>query len=114
MREMLGATFAVVGMGLSESVALITDGRFSGASHGPAIGYVGPEAASGGPIGLVADGDRIEIDLEARRIDLDVASDVLEQRRADYVAPEPAVTRGYLAHYARHVAPANRAAVMPR
>ncbi|MBP8532291.1 dihydroxy-acid dehydratase [Streptomyces sp. MK37H] len=114
MREMLGATSAVVGMGLSETVALITDGRFSGASHGPAIGYVGPEAASGGPIGLVQDGDTITIDLHARRLDLAVDEAELERRRTSRVAPAPNVTRGYLAFYAQHVAPANQGAVMPR
>jgi dihydroxy-acid dehydratase len=114
MREMLGATSAVVGMGLGTTVALVTDGRFSGASHGMAIGYVGPEAACDGPIALVRDGDTIEIDLDARRLDLCVEPEVLEARRRAYVAPAPNVTRGYLAHYARHVAPANRGAVMPR
>jgi len=114
MREMLGATSAVVGMGLSESVTLITDGRFSGATHGPAIGYVGPEAADGGPIGLVQDGDRILIDLANRRLDLDVPVDVLEKRRAAWVRREPNVKSGYLAFYARNVAPACQGAVMPR
>ena len=114
MREMLGATSAVVGMGLSETVALITDGRFSGATHGPAIGYVGPEAKDGGPIALVEDGDRIVIDLDQRRLDLDVPEDVLAARRAQHVARPPTVTRGYLAFYAEHVAPACEGAVMPR
>jgi dihydroxy-acid dehydratase len=114
MREMLGATSAVVGMGLSETVALITDGRFSGASHGPAIGYVGPEAACGGPISLVQDGDTIVIDLVERRLDLHVEEAELERRRAAYVAPSPNVSSGYLAFYAQHVAPANQGAVLPR
>ncbi|WP_006242580.1 dihydroxy-acid dehydratase [Mycolicibacterium tusciae] len=114
MREMLGATSAVVGMGLSESVTLITDGRFSGATHGPAIGYVGPEAADGGPIGLVEDGDRILIDLDDRRLDLDVPDEVLEQRRSVWVRREPNVKSGYLAFYAQNVAPACQGAVMPR
>jgi dihydroxy-acid dehydratase len=114
MREMLGATSAVVGMGLSETVALITDGRFSGATHGPAIGYVGPEAKDGGPIALVEDGDRILVDLDQRRLDLDVPEDVLADRRARLVTRPPTVTRGYLAFYAEHVAPACQGAVMPR
>jgi dihydroxy-acid dehydratase len=114
MREMLGATSAVVGMGLSESVTLITDGRFSGATHGPAIGYVGPEAADGGPIGLVEDGDRILIDLANRTLDLDVTAEVLDARKAAYVPREPSVKSGYLAFYAQHVAPACKGAVMPR
>jgi dihydroxy-acid dehydratase len=114
MREMLGATSAVVGMGLSETVALITDGRFSGATHGPAIGYVGPEAKDGGPIALVEDGDRIVIDLPARRLDLDVPEEVMAARRARFVPRPPTVTRGYLAFYAEHVAPACDGAVLPR
>lgn len=114
MREMLAATSAVVGMGLSESVALVTDGRFSGATHGPAIGYVGPEAKDGGPISLVQDGDKIHIDLYNRRLDLKVSEEELEKRRKTYVAPEPTVTRGYLAFYSQNVAPANQGAVLPR
>ncbi|MEM8985407.1 MAG: dihydroxy-acid dehydratase [Pseudomonadota bacterium] len=114
MREMLGATSALVGMGLDESCALVTDGRFSGATHGPAIGYVTPEAARGGPIGLVVDGDKVAIDLEARRLDLEVSEEELEKRRADWTPYPPRVTRGYLKHYADHVAPASEGAVMPR
>ena len=114
MREMLGATSALIGAGLGESCALVTDGRFSGATHGPAIGYVTPEAARGGPIALVADGDKIVIDLEARRLDLDVPADELELRLAGYVPPAPKVTRGYLKFYAEHVARASEGALMPR
>lgn len=114
MREMLGATSALVGMGLSETCALITDGRFSGATHGPAIGYVGPEAKDGGPIALIEDGDRVVIDLEKRQLDLDVPEEVLAERRTRHVARPPKVTRGYLAFYAEHVAPACQGAVMPR
>jgi dihydroxy-acid dehydratase len=114
MREMLGATSALMGAGLGESCALVTDGRFSGATHGPAIGYVTPEAARGGSIRLVRDGDKINIDLEARRLDLQVDQDELDSRAAEYVAPPPRVTRGYLKFYAEHVAPASEGAVMPR
>ncbi|MEQ9261398.1 MAG: dihydroxy-acid dehydratase [Roseovarius sp.] len=114
MREMLGATSALIGAGLGETCALVTDGRFSGATHGPAIGYVTPEAARGGPIALVADGDAIRIDLTARRLDLDVPEAELEARRASHVPPAPTVTRGYLKFYAEHVAPASEGAVMPR
>ena len=114
MREMLGATSAVVGMGLSESVVLVTDGRFSGATHGPAIGYVGPEARDGGPIALVQDGDRIVIDLHERKLDLDVPAAELEARRAAWTRRAPSVTSGYLAFYAENVAPACQGAVMPR
>ena len=114
MREMLGATSALMGAGLGESCALVTDGRFSGATHGPAIGYVTPEAARGGPIALVANGDRIVIDLDARRLDLDVREDELNRRLEAYVSPLSKVTRGYLKFYAEHVAPASEGAVMPR
>ena len=114
MRELLGATSAVVGMGLSDNVALVTDGRFSGATHGPAIGYVGPEAARGGPISLVDDGDQIVIDLHQRRLDLEVSPEELEKRRARYVPPTPNVTRGYLKFYSDHVGPAHEGATLPR
>ncbi|MBD0864114.1 MAG: dihydroxy-acid dehydratase [Rhodobacteraceae bacterium] len=114
MREMLGATSALMGAGLGETCALVTDGRFSGATHGPAIGYVTPEAARGGPIAYVADGDPIRIDLKARVLDLDVSAEELERRKAAYTPPAPTVTRGYLKFYAEHVAPASEGAVMPR
>jgi dihydroxy-acid dehydratase len=114
MREMLGATAALMGMGLGDSVALVTDGRFSGATRGPAIGYVGPEAARGGPIRLVQDGDVIHIDMDARRLDLDVEPAELERRAGEYSPRPPRITRGYLSFYARHVAPASEGAVLPR
>ncbi len=114
MREMLGATSALMGAGLGETCALVTDGRFSGATHGPAIGYVTPEAARGGVIAVVRDGDRIAIDLAERRLDLQVDAIEIEKRRAAYIAPEPRVKRGYLKFYAEHVAPASEGAVMPR
>ena len=114
MREMLGATSALMGAGLGNSCALVTDGRFSGATHGPAIGYVTPEAARGGPIALVEDGDLISIDLTGRRLDLEVTPDVLLQRQRNHMPRPIPVTRGYLKHYAEHVAPASEGAVMPR
>ena len=114
MREMLGATSAVMGAGLGECCALVTDGRFSGATHGPAIGYVSPEAARGGPIALVEDGDQISIDLKRRCLDLLVSEGVLARRRIKYSPPPARITRGYLKHYAAHVAPASEGAVMPR
>ena len=114
MREMLGATSALMGAGLGETCALVTDGRFSGATHGPAVGYVTPEAARGGPIAYVADGDPIIIDLQKRTLDLDVPEDALAVRKAAYIAPDPKVTRGYLKFYSEHVAPASEGAVMPR
>ena len=114
MREMLGATAALVGMGLDDSVALVTDGRFSGASRGPAIGYVSPEAARGGPIGLVRDGDRIRINLHDRAIELDVPPRELDRRRESTSSRPPRVTRGYLKFYADHVGSAAEGAVLPR
>ena len=114
MREMLGATSALMGAGLGNSCALVTDGRFSGATHGPAIGYVTPEAARDGSIALVEDGDLVRIDLPGRRLDLEVAPEVLAERQRNH-KPRPArVSRGYLKHYAEHVAPASEGAVMPR
>ena len=114
MREMLGATSALMGAGLGTSCALVTDGRFSGATHGPAIGYVTPEAARSGPIALVADGDPIRIDLAKRQLHLDVCPEVLSERGRKHVPLAARVTRGYLKHYAEHVAPASEGAVMPR
>ena len=114
MREMLGATSALMGAGLGNSCALVTDGRFSGATHGPAIGYVTPEAARGGPVALVQDNDLIRIDLSGRRLDLEVAPEVLAERRRIHTPMPPRVSRGYLKHYAEHVAPASEGAVMPR
>ena len=114
MREMLGATSALMGAGLGDSCALVTDGRFSGATHGPAIGYVTPEAVRGGPIAVVEDGDPIRVDLTERRLDLEVSPEVLAERQRHHM-PQPArVSRGYLKHYAEHVAPASEGAVMPR
>ncbi|MDE0282478.1 MAG: dihydroxy-acid dehydratase [Gammaproteobacteria bacterium] len=114
MREMLGATSALMGAGLGNSCALVTDGRFSGATHGPAIGYVTPESARGGPIALIRDGDPVRIDLADRRLDLDVSPRTLAARRRHYKQMPIRVTRGYLKHYAEHVAPASEGAVLPR
>jgi dihydroxy-acid dehydratase len=112
MREMLTPTSAISGMGLSTSVALVTDGRFSGATKGPAIGHVCPEAAAGGPIALVAEGDRIAIDIGAGAIDVLVDDAELARRRAAWIAPTPRATRGYLARYAAQVQSADRGAVL--
>ena len=112
MREMLNPTSALAGMKLDTTVALITDGRFSGASRGAAIGHVSPEAASGGPIGLVHEGDTIEIDIPNARIHLDVSDDELAARKAAYVQPEPNIRSGWLARYARLVTSANLGAVL--
>ena len=108
MREMLNPTSAIAGMGLGSSVALITDGRFSGASRGASIGHVSPEAAVGGPIALVEEGDIIKIDINNTTITLDVPDDVLAQRKAAWKPRTPKVTTGYLARYAAMVTSGNR------
>jgi len=112
MREMLTPTSAISGMGLSTSVALVTDGRFSGATKGPAIGHVSPEAAAGGAVGLVAEGDTIAIDIDAGTITLVVPDETLAARRAVWKAPAPSVTTGYLARYAALVSSADKGAVL--
>ena len=112
MREMLNPTSAIAGMGLDKDVALITDGRFSGASRGAAIGHVSPEAASGGPIGLIEEGDTITIDIPNASITLEVSDAVLAERKAKYVAPEPNIKTGWLSRYARMVTSANLGAVL--
>ncbi|HIS51965.1 MAG TPA: dihydroxy-acid dehydratase [Candidatus Onthomonas avicola] len=112
MREMLNPTSAIVGMGLGSSVALITDGRFSGATRGAAIGHVCPEAAMGGLIALVEEGDLINVDIAGHKLELLVDEDTIAARRAAWVCPEPKVKTGYLARYAKLVAPASRGAVL--
>ena len=112
MREMLNPTSAICGMGLDTSVALITDGRFSGATRGASIGHVSPEAASGGNIALVREGDIISIDINAYKIELKVSDDELAKRRAEWKAPEPKIKTGYLARYARLVTSADKGAIL--
>ncbi len=112
MREMLNPTSAIAGMGLGSSVALITDGRSSGASRGASIGHVSPEAAVGGPIALVQEGDTIKINIPEMKLELDVSEEELAARRADWQPKEPKVTSGYLARYASMVTSGNRGAVM--
>lgn len=112
MREMLAPTSALAGMGLDKDVALITDGRFSGASRGASIGHVSPEAAEGGNIGLVEEGDTINIDINAGTIELDVSEAVLSERRKTWVPKKPSITTGYLARYAKLVTSANTGAVL--
>ena len=112
MREMLNPTSAICGMGLGESVALITDGRFSGATRGAAIGHVSPEAAAGGTIGLVEEGDIISIDIPNHTVTLEVSDEVLAQRKKALVMPEPKVKTGYLARYARLVTSADKGAIL--
>jgi dihydroxy-acid dehydratase len=111
MPEMLAVTAAVAGAGLGSDVALVTDGRFSGATKGYSVGHIAPEAFSGGPIALVADGDSIVIDAERRRIDLLVDDDELGRRRAAWSPPKPRYERGALAKYARLVSSADHGAV---
>jgi dihydroxy-acid dehydratase len=112
MREMLTPTSAISGMGLSTSVALITDGRFSGATKGPAIGHVSPEAAEGGPIALVHEGDKIAIDIDAGTLTLLLCDEEYQAREKAWV-PRPAnVTSGYLARYAAMVSSADRGAIL--
>lgn len=112
MREMLNPTSAICGMGLGESVALITDGRFSGATRGAAIGHVSPEAAAGGNIALVEEGDIIAIDIKKCSIQLKVSDAELEERRKAWVCPEPKVKTGYLARYAKLVSSADKGAIL--
>ena len=112
MREMLSPTSAICGMGLDKEVALITDGRFSGATRGAAIGHVSPEGASGGMIGLIEEGDTIAIDIPAGKLELKVDDATLAKRREAWVCPPPNVTKGYLARYAKLVSSANKGAVV--
>jgi dihydroxy-acid dehydratase len=112
MREMLSPTAALIGMGLGESVALITDGRFSGGTQGPCVGHVSPEAMVGGPIALVEDGDEIIIDISRRRLDLNVTKEVLAKRKERWVPPKPKIKQGLLARYAKCVTSADKGAVL--
>jgi dihydroxy-acid dehydratase len=112
MPEMLSPTSAIIGMGLGKSVALITDGRFSGGTQGACIGHVSPEAADGGPIAFVDEGDIINIDIPNKKIELAVAEDILEQRRSNWQPPAPKITTGYVARYAKLVTSGSTGAVL--
>ncbi|WP_024291832.1 dihydroxy-acid dehydratase [Lacrimispora indolis] len=112
MREMLNPTSAIAGMGLGSTVALITDGRFSGASRGASIGHACPEAAVGGPIALVEEGDIISIDIDNHRLDVNISDDEMTRRKANWQPRKPQVTTGYLARYAAMAAPASRGAIL--
>ncbi len=112
MREMLNPTSAIAGMGLGSTVALITDGRFSGASRGASIGHVSPEAAVGGPIALIEEGDIIKIDIPANTINVDVSDEVLAERKKNWVPREPKINSGYLARYRQLVTSGNRGAIL--
>jgi dihydroxy-acid dehydratase len=111
MREMLGVTAAITGAGLGESVLLLTDGRFSGATHGFCVGHVSPEAARGGPIAAVREGDIISLNVEKRRLDIEISEAELKTRLAGWTAPEPRYKRGVMAKYARIVSSASMGAV---
>ena len=112
MREMLNPTSAIMGMGLGESVALITDGRFSGATRGASIGHVSPEAAVGGPIALIKEGDIISIDIPANKINVEISEEEMQRRKAEWKPREPKITTGYLARYASLVTSGNRGAIL--
>ncbi len=112
MREMLALTSAIAGVGLDKQVALITDGRFSGATRGASIGHVSPEAATGGPIGLLREGDIIRIDIPNYSLSVDLTDEELQRRRAEWTAPEPKITRGYLSRSAKMVSSAAEGAVL--
>ncbi len=111
MREMLAVTGALIGAGLGDSVALMTDGRFSGATHGFMVGHVAPEAAVGGPIAGLKDGDTIAFDGENRRLDVELSEQELQARLADWKAPEPTYKTGVMAKYAKMVSSAAQGAV---
>jgi dihydroxy-acid dehydratase len=111
MREMLGVTSAIVGAGLGDSVALLTDGRFSGATHGLMAGHVAPEAAHGGPIAAVHDGDFIVFDIEKRELNVEISKDELADRMKSWQPPEPYYKRGVMAKYANSVSSAAKGAV---
>ena len=112
MREMLSPTAAIAGMGLSESVALITDGRFSGGTRGPCIGHISPEAMEGGPLAVVRNGDRIRIDIPGRVLDVRLPKAEVQRRIKAWKRPRPKIEKGYLARYARFVSSANEGAIM--
>jgi dihydroxy-acid dehydratase len=114
MREMLTPTASIAGMGLSESVALITDGRFSGATRGPCIGHVSPEAANGGPIGLLKDGDIIEIDVPKRKLSVKLSNEELAKRAKSWTPKEPNVKTGYLVRYSKMVESAHKGSILKK
>ena len=112
MREMLAVTAALAGQGMDKEVALITDGRFSGATRGASLGHCSPEAADGGPIALVQEGDMITLDMDNYKIHLEVSDEELAKRKAAWVCPEPKVKTGYLARYAKLVSSADKGAIL--
>ena len=111
MREMLSPTSAIMGRGLGNDVALITDGRFSGGSHGFVVGHITPEAMVGGPIAIIENGDTITIDADSNEINLEISDEEIQKRLSAWKAPEPNVTRGVLAKYAKTVGSASEGAI---
>jgi dihydroxy-acid dehydratase len=111
MREMLGVTAAIVGAGLGDSVALLTDGRFSGATRGLMVGHVAPEAANGGPIAILKDGDTIVFDVQGRQLNVELTGSEIEERLSQWEPPAPPYTSGVMAKYARLVSSAAQGAV---
>ena len=112
MREMLAVTAALAGQDLDKDVALITDGRFSGATRGASLGHCSPEAAVGGPIALVHEGDKITLDINAYTIKLEVSDEELQKRKTEWKAPPPKATEGYLVRYAKLVSSADKGAIL--
>jgi dihydroxy-acid dehydratase len=112
MREMVMATWLLVDMGLDKSVAIITDGRFSGTSGGPCVGHIVPEAMDGGPIAVLRDGDMIEIDIPSRKLGVELNEEDITQRLRSWKRPEPKITRGYLAHFAKYATSADKGAYL--
>lgn len=112
MREMLSPTSAIVGMGLSNSVALITDGRFSGGTRGPCIGHISPEAASGGPIAILKNNDKISVDIPNRKLEVNLSKSEIEKRFKNWKPIAPKIKTGYLARYAKMVASADKGAIL--
>ena len=112
MREMLAPTAAIVGMGLSEDVALITDGRFSGGTQGPCIGHISPEAAAGGPLAAVRNGDEITIDIPGRQLNVNLSASQIKSRLSKWKEPAPKVKEGYLVRYSKFATSADKGAVL--
>jgi dihydroxy-acid dehydratase len=112
MREMVMATWMLVELGLDKSVAIVTDGRFSGTSGGPCVGHLVPEAMVGGPIAVLRDGDIINIDIPSRTLSVELSDEEIRQRLASWKPPEPKVTKGYLAHFAKHATSADKGAYL--
>ncbi len=112
MREMVMATWMLVDLGLDKSVAIVTDGRFSGTSGGPCVGHLVPEAMVGGPIAVLRDGDIIDIDIPARKVSVEISDEEIRERLASWKPPQPKVTKGYLAHFAKYAASADKGAYL--